>query len=445
MSDHAVEDLVEDSIRAVLASDLQPAEQCRLIGELYGFQNRFDTSDTTGRLRDELQALGYTGTGNEPAGPALPLTLRMMSLAEAQQDLQLAHHWFAMLQRGLDEGDLLADLPPDYAALQGDAAALGIRETALRLELDRQKFRNGYLRLLGWSALKPFATPVTAKDIELSAILRWFSDLKATPEKIEAERLKRHGALAKAATSPFHRLPELDLLPQELRLIRGTDSLGDPGFLFDLDAPRDADGGRVMFHVAAVPGLGCLVGEFWVISGQIARWQGRDPNAPGMPVHFRYNFFLKQPDAHVAQSPWIHPMGGWKYRLSQPEKTLRGAVSDMFLNWNLAGPLRRHHLKPLGDKLLSRGLDKTLADAVRLGNRYGFFRTDIEVMFACACHAIEQGADPGPAIARIAGRLETIHPNNSLLPLWRDGHARLARGAIWFPPELSMIFPHMHL
>ena len=445
MSDHAVEDLVELSIRAVLASELGAAEQRRLIGELYGFQNRFDTSDTTGRLRDELQALGYAGTGTEPAGPALPLILRLMSLAGAQQDLQLAHHWFAMLQRGLDEGDLLADIPQDYAALRADQAAIGIRDTALRLELDRQKFRHGYLQLPGWSSLKPFITPVTPKDIELNAILRWFSDLKTTPEKIEAERQKRLAATAKATTSPFYRLPDLDLLPQELRLIRTTDSRGDPGFLFDLDARGDADGGRVMFHIETAPELGCLVGAFWVISGQIARWQGRDPDAPGMPVHFKYNFFLKLPDAHVAQSRWIHPMGGWKYRLSQPEKTLRGAVSDMFLNWNLAGPLRRHHRKSLGDKVLSRGLDKVLADAVRLNNRYGFFRTDIEVMFACACHAIEQGADPGPAVARIAARLETIHRNNPLLPVWRDGHARLASGAIWFPPELSMIFAHVHL
>ena len=445
MSDHAVEDLVEDSIRAVLASDLEAAAQRRLISELYGFQNRFDTSDTTGRLRDELQALGYSGRGDVRAGQALPLILRLMSLAEAQQALQLAHHWLAMLQRGLDEGDLLDDLPRDYATLLGDAASLGIRDTALRLELDRRKFRHGYLRLPGWSALKPFNTPVTPKDIERNAMLRWFSDLKTTPEKIEAERQKLLAAAAKATTSPFHRLPELDLLPQELRLIRRTDARGDPGFLFDLDARKEADGGRVMFHIEAAPALGCLVCAFWVISGQIARWQGRDPDAPGMPVHFRYNFFLKLPDAHITQSRWIHPMGGWKYRLSQPEKALRGAVSDMFLNWKLAAPLRRHHVQPLGDKVLSRGLDKTLADAVRLGNRYGFFRTDIEVMFACACHAIEQGADPGPAIARIAARLETIHPNNPLLPVWRDGHARLASGAIWFPPELSMIFAHVHL
>lgn len=72
MSDHAVEDLVEDSIRAVLASDLEAAAQRRLISELYGFQNRFDTSDTTGRLRDELQALGYSGRGDVRAGQALP-------------------------------------------------------------------------------------------------------------------------------------------------------------------------------------------------------------------------------------------------------------------------------------------------------------------------------------------------------------------------------------
>lgn len=445
MSDHAVEDLVEDSIRAVLASDLETAEQRRLIGELYGFQNRFDTSDTTGRLRDELQAVGYTRGGNVPAGPALPLVLRMMSLAEAQQNLQLAHHWFAMLQRGLDERDLMGDIPPDYAALQGDRVALGIRETALRLDLERLKFRHGYLRLPGWSSLKPFNTPVTAKDIELNAILRWFSDLKTPPEKIEAERQKLLAAMTKSATSPFHRLPELDLLPPELRLIRPTDSRGDPGFLFDLDAPDGGDGGRVMFHIQAVPDLGCLVCAFWVISGQIARWQGRDPDAPGMPVHFKYNFFLKQPDAHLSQSRLIHPMGGWKYRLPQPEKALRAAVSDMFVNWKLAGPLRRHHRKPLGDKVLSRGLDKTLADAVRLGNRYGFFRTDIEVMFACACHAIEQGADPGPALARIAGRLETIHPHNPLLPIWREGHAHLASGAIWFPPELSLIYKDAHL
>ena len=52
--------------------------------------------------------------------------------------------------------------------------------------------------------------------------------------------------------------------------------------------------------------------------------------------------------------------------------------------------------------MLSRGVDTVLAGAVRRGNHSGFFRTDIEVMFACACYAIEQGDDPGPAIAHIA-------------------------------------------
>ncbi len=446
MSDHAGEDLVEDSIRAVLASDLPAAEQRRLIGQLYGFQNLFDTSDTSGRLAQELQALGYAGAGEATAGPALPLVARLMALAEAQGNIELAHDWLAMLQRGLDEGDLLGDLPPDYASLLHDDAANTIRRIALRQELARRKFGDRHLALRSWAALRPFVQPTDAAGIERVAMLRWFSDFKTDPEKIEAQRQKQIKAATRAADSPFQRLPDLpDLLPPELRLIRVIERYGDPGFLFDLDAPDQPDGGRVLFHIEAARGLGCLTGAFWVISGQIARWQGLDPEAAGMPVHFKYNFFLKQPESHIAESRWIHPMGGWTYQLSQPEKALRGAVQDMFLHWKLAAPLRRHHRQALGQKVLSGGLDKVLAGAVRLGNRYGFFRTDIEVMFACACHAMEQGEDAGPAIDRIAARLETIHARNPLLPVWRAGHQELVRGAIWFPPELSMIFDHERL
>ena len=446
MSDHAVEDLVEDSIRAVLASDLAAPEQRLLIGQLYGFQNRFDTSDTFGRLAAELQALGYDGAADAPPGPALPLVARLMALAEARGDTLLAYQWLAMLQRGLDEGDLRGDLPPDYATLLRDDAALAIRGIALRLQLDRQKSRHGGLALLGWQTLRPFAPPADPAAAELYAMLRWFSDLKTTPEKIEAERQKLLGVVARGDDSPFLRLPELtDLLPPGLRLIRPTGGRINLGFLFDLDAPDGSDGGRVLFHIEAVGDLGLLSASFWVISGQLARWQGLDPAAAGMPVHFKYNFFLKQPDDHIAQSRWIHPMGGWKYRLSQSEKALRCAVQDMFLYWDRAAPLRRHHRQALGKTVLSRGVDTVLAGAVRRGNHSGFFRTDIEVMFACACYAIEQGDDPGPAIAHIAARLETLHPRNPLLPVWRQGHAELAGGRIWFPPALSMIFDDEHL
>ena len=130
MSQHDIEDLVEDSIRSVLASDHDNAAKRRLAARLYRFQYLFDTSDTYGRLKPQLEAIGFVE--DQADEPPLPLLDAVAAVIASDDDRTLVHDWVGLLARSIDDGDARDEVPAAFSELAQDASALAIRAAAVR-------------------------------------------------------------------------------------------------------------------------------------------------------------------------------------------------------------------------------------------------------------------------------------------------------------------------
>ncbi|MEU1519990.1 hypothetical protein ABZ490_49110 [Streptomyces sp. NPDC005811] len=113
MSDHEVEDLVEQSVRVLDA--WYPPDERRVrdwIGSLYRYQERFDCSLTYGRVEDVLLRRGFAPEQSGQDGAPLVDALRAVAVAARETgDRELIAEWY--------------DLEPELCALYdlgGDGA-----------------------------------------------------------------------------------------------------------------------------------------------------------------------------------------------------------------------------------------------------------------------------------------------------------------------------------
>ncbi len=103
MSMHEIEDLVEQSVRLVLASDGARDHKVTTIGQLYAVQTWFDTSDTTGRLAEDLQAIGYVDAAPPRPVALLRLAADMMQAGNAAGRVEIAQGWLALALTAITE------------------------------------------------------------------------------------------------------------------------------------------------------------------------------------------------------------------------------------------------------------------------------------------------------------------------------------------------------
>lgn len=126
MSMHEVEDLIEDSVRLVVASALPVPEKLALTQALYSIQMRFDTSDTTGRLASELAAIGFGNLEDAGLVDELEVGDAVLALAAAEGSRALVWDWILFLRLITNEygagGAPAFDLAPGGALQRARAA-----------------------------------------------------------------------------------------------------------------------------------------------------------------------------------------------------------------------------------------------------------------------------------------------------------------------------------
>ncbi len=455
MSQHDIEDLVEDSIRSVLASDRDDASKRRLVARLYRFQHLFDTSDTFGRLKAELEAIGYVeGQVDEPPLPLLDAVAAVIS----NDDRWLVHDWVALLARSIDDGNARDEVPAAFADIAQDASAQAIRAAALRHGVGTMRWGKGQrVRRIAWSTYaKGYRSPEPAQ-VDQKHSVRFFSDFEPadTAELLADYASERQTSEARAkaaeealqqqrdalAQSPLQRVPALVEQRSALTYL-GLDRRGEIGerfrFVFRIgDANGDADGTCYHLLIAHEPGLGHVLMPFiGVQSGTLLRWQNRPPGPGAEDMHFICELGQLVPQARQDEDrQLVKGRIGWRYKVTESEAILARRLDALlaFLPDLLQGA-QRFYGTPLGEQLDASTPGQMLEARGQNALERGFFVNRVEILFAFACRAWERGERPSPKmLAHIGALIEATHDDHPLKKPWQDALARLDSGPA-FPP-----------
>lgn len=449
MSQHNIEDLIEDTIRLVLTTGQGLAEQCAVIADLYSVQAWFDTSQTTGRLQAELQALGYFTAPPRPRPALLPLAAQIMQAAETADRPDLVYDWLALTVESLDSFGLGPDMPPNFATLLADGFGTQMRAVADRCDIFKKRPRDRRMRLQSWSDLKDGYGSLDADTLDLRLILRFFSDPKATPETVLAAHAKETAQIASLADAPVFTLPERVLARTDLAYLGAEHDRQDRRFVFATAAMAPAPTAcRLFFIIEHDANLNLLTCEVRVQSGALLAWQGTPPPAynpdHSSATHFRLNYVHLIPSADLQADALFDAFGGWKFKITQSAKVLDARLDAILSHWAHIEPMRAFHAVPLPDRLANhspKAMEKQRKD---LRGSVGFFMNDIELLFAYACTNWEQGKRPDAVIAQIRAALDSVHPDYPAKSAWLTALAALETGPS-YPRAPPMMMPYRNL
>ncbi len=443
MSMHEIEDLVEESVRMLLAADGERDDKVAGIGQLYSVQAWFDTGDTTGRLADELRAVGYV---NKP--PPRPLALLrlaadMMEAAGAAGRVEIAQGWLALALKAIIELDLTDQIPATFHGMLADDDGPRMRAIALEGGLHSRWRKDFFMRVPSWSSNKTLFAPLDPDRLERRFILRFLSDAKADEATIRAAYEAERATIDGLADLPLFTLPERVPRIAPLAYL-GLDTKGQyRRFVFaDSREPAARDESRIFVVLEHSNDLSMLTFEIRVQSGLLLAWQGGGGDCI-TDTHFRLNVGMLVPEKELAADDGYNAVGGWPFRLDQSAKVLDARLAAIFRHLKHVERVRRFHDAPL-DRLLAASTPEAMEKRRRdLRGRYGFFLNDIELLFAYACLEWERAGRPDALIARIEDELRFVVDLYPLKRAWEDG-VRLLRQKPWFPPTTE-IFPYKRL
>lgn len=412
MSDHRIEDLVEDSIRLTLRSRLSDAEKRQLVRDLYVFQNLFDTSKTIGRVKPELDAIGYDP--EMPAGdqPFLATIAAVVALADAASDRQLMHHWLGVLASEINELTLIdGRLPEDFPAFRQRAEAIAIRAAAIRHDVRNWRDRRGYVPLPSWTTIARDYERSDPETIDRRSMLRFLLDHRADPDGIAADYEKDKARAARIAKSVLPELPAMVAARGDFRLVTHSVASKDNIFVFQIgEKPPDADGARFYLLVEHHRSNDVLYPRFGVRSGLIERWQGRGFAADDVTMHFRISLSFFAPQAELEADLQFNGLG-WPWRLNQSAKLLSQRLDSIVRHWSHAERLMAFYAKPLAQRIDEEGFETMARERSTRKEQFGYFTNEVDMLFACACRAWDRGERPSTEIAAIRDWLAHIHPS----------------------------------
>ena len=456
MSQHDIEDLVEDSIRSVLASDHDNAAKRRLAARLYRFQYLFDTSDTYGRLKPQLEAIGFVE--DQADEPPLPLLDAVAAVIASDDDRTLVHDWVGLLARSIDDGDARDEVPAAFSELAQDASALAIRAAAVRHGVGSMRWGKGLrVRRIPWATYaRDYRKPEPAQvdrqygtrffaDFEPSVdalLVEHATDLQASQARVQAAEAALQDRRDALAQSPLQRLPALVVARNKALTYLGKDERGDIGqrlrFIFRIDGEAGAaDGTCYHLLIQHEPDLGHVLMPFiGVQSGTVRSWQGRPLGPSAEDMHFVCDLDALVPQARQDEDRQLAKGRiGWRYKATESETVLGRRLDGLlaFLPDMLIG-VQAFYGTPLGEQLDASTPGHMLAERGPRALERGFFVNRVEIMFAFACRAWDKGERPSAKLlAHIGALVDATHESHPLKTAWQDALARSDSGPA-FPP-----------
>ena len=412
MSEHHIEDLVEDSVRLLLAADLSDDTKRRLARDLYHVQAQFDISDTLGRLRPELDAIGYDPDARSANRALLAIVADIMALADAADDRQLVRDWLAVLVTGIDETTLIDDtLPEDFGAFRQRPEAIAIREIAGRHMPGGWRGLDAALPLPTWSGIAAEYDRFAVRDMDRRSMLRFLLDHRADATRIAADFDKDRARVARIADTALERLPDIVARYGAFRCIADATDGHKRIFAFAVGDPSaDSDAARFHLVIEHNRDLNVLYPLFGVRSGLIERWQGHEPGFDDATMHFSESMIGFAPSALLEADKQLGGTG-WRWRLDQSAALLEKRVAAIVGYWPHAAALERFYTKPLGERIDEEGFETMAHRRIERANAYGFFVNEVDMLFACACRSWDRGMKPTAEIAAIRDWLAHVQPD----------------------------------
>ncbi len=440
---HEIEDLVEESVRLVLASDRSPDDRIATIRELYFVQAWFDTGDTTGRLADELRAIGYVDAAPLRPTALLRLAADMMEAADAAGRMDIAQGWLALALRAITELDLSDQVPATFDGMLAEGDGPRMRAIALKGGLHNRWRKDFFMRVPLWGSNKTLFAPLDPDRLERRFILRFLSDAKTDEATIRAAYAAEKAKIDSIAALPLFTLPER--VPKLVPLVYlGVDTKGQYRRFIFADSPEQParDKSRIFIVIEHSNDLGLLTLEVRVQSGLLLSWQADVDSERIDATHFGLNVAMLVPERELRADKEYNPFGGWPFRLDQSAKTLDARLAAIFRHWKHIERVRKFHEMPL-DRFLAESPPEAMEERRRdLRGTYGFFLNDIELLFAYACLEWENGR-PDALIARIEDGLRFVVDRYPLKPAWEEG-LQFLRERPWFP-LMTEKFPYKRL
>ncbi|MCP3064749.1 hypothetical protein LXT21_38855 [Myxococcus sp. K38C18041901] len=435
MSQHDIEDLVEESAQAVLDSARDDAQKRKLIGALYAWQAQYDTGDTFGRLAEGLKTLGFDPERDVQDLPLLQLADTMMTDAAGLGRRQLVHHWLSALTDAIDE-DLvsLSELGGTFEAFIQREDAQRVRRLSLEHDVHGFKSRGAYRRLQRWADIRHHYQTLEARYVERKYILRWLMDLKLEPEKVVDAYHAEKAKLARLDASPIHALPTRVSKRGPFAFVSAHQDDAKRFFTFAVgERPAQPDATRLYLELEHNQELNILVATLYAESGLLRRWKGLSTEDGRPDLQFRFNFFLLVPEDQVQSDKALHDYGGWKYKLDQSQKLLEQRLDSLFSYWPLTRKWADFHAVPVAERLAQGDLATLEQQRKEHRDAYGWFVNDVELMFAYASAEWERGTTPTATLATLAARLPYVVDRYPMKGEWVEGLEKLREGP-YYPP-----------
>lgn len=416
MSDHRIEDLVEDSVRLVLQSPMPDIEKRPLIADLFEFQAMFDTSDTVGRVKPQLAAIGYRGEGDATGRPVLALVSAIIALADGVDGVRLIHDWLAVFSRAVHELELGENAyPRDFGAFRQSPEAITIRETALRRDVRGYKSGRGAIKMPSWNAIGSGYQKLDPTTCDRYAILRFLLDHKVDVDTIVAEYDKTLERARRAAVV-VAQIREMVEAHAAFHYVGQSAGRNERTFIFEITEPgtdpsTDPEGCRFYLSLKQDSGWNLLSPQIGLRSGMMARWQGRTFDADDDALHFSRPLTALIPETELEADKGFDGIG-WAWKPGQSAKLLGERINAIAGHWHHTKKFVTFYSRPsLADRLDKEGLALMASKRRERRSSVGYFANEVDMLFALACRRWDRGERPDEEIAAIHDWLRHIHPD----------------------------------
>ena len=440
MSQHDVEDLVEESVRAVLKGSADTQQQRDIIAQLYFVQSWFDTSDTFGRLRDELAAIKFDYNEAPATVDILSLIPAFIAIVPEIDRQYLLNQWLAFLGENISEATLAGDWSSSFVDFSVDSRAITLRELAQSLEAHKFKGR-GAFKLRAWKNYVLSLGVSGNRDLHDHYIIRFILDLNTPLDRITAAYQKQQKKNDAVATGALTRLGEIVAERDGFTFINHEKVRTSQKWLFEIESPIQPTSARFYFSIDHEMDLSILSAKILVSSNTLERWQNVRHESDF--YHFSHPYFHLLSRKAIDGDNAIHHWGGWKCNGWDSEKLLRKRLDSMLSHWELIKPIFKFHSTPLEQRLDENNIAELEGQRKKLRDKYGFFVTDIALMFAYACRSWEQGEKPDALITQIREQLTHVHDQYDLKPAWNTALERLETGIAY--PVGHAPFPYRYI